>query len=52
MARLDSYNSYILVIPHRGIVLRVEHFGPFKTWDVYRSRHRRILHAKKIKSPE
>ena len=52
MLRVDSYNSYILLLPHQALALRLDHFGPFKTWDVYYMRHRRILYAKKIKSPE
>ena len=52
MLRVDNYNYYVFIIPRQGIALRLEHFGPFKCWDVYRCRHRRILYAKKIKSPE
>lgn len=52
MLRFDSFNSYIFVLPRQGLALRLEYFGPFKTWDVYYMRHSRILYAKKIKSPE
>ncbi|RKD90840.1 hypothetical protein BC643_1184 [Mangrovibacterium diazotrophicum] len=52
MLRLDSFNSYIFVLPRQGLILRLEYFGPFKCWDVYSLRHRQILYTKKIKSPE
>ena len=34
--------TFFLFLPKDGIVLRVEHFDPFKTWDAYELRRRQI----------
>ena len=42
MLQIDNYYTFFLFLPKDGIVLRVEHFGPFKTYDAYELRQRHI----------
>ena len=41
MLQIDNYYMFFIFLPREGIVVCVEHFGPFKCREVYSLRHRK-----------